>query len=121
MRAITRSRRVRGGAARPRRLLPAIEERCQSLPRRRMAASGNPAPLLVPPRGAGTQAGGCVALVTTIAVPDPPRDPRRMWASASREGGRQETGEGVAVASGGSAYVTGTTDSFGGFGHLFVL
>jgi uncharacterized delta-60 repeat protein len=41
---------------------------------------------------------------------------QRRW-----DTGGQETGEGVAVASDGSVYVTGVTDSFGGFGHLFVL
>jgi uncharacterized delta-60 repeat protein len=41
---------------------------------------------------------------------------QRRW-----DAGGQETGEAVAVASDGAVYVTGTTDSFGGFGHLFVL
>src|SRR6185295_5111668 len=41
---------------------------------------------------------------------------QRRW-----DTGGQETAEGVAVAADGSLYVTGTTDSFGGFGHLVVL
>jgi hypothetical protein len=47
-------------------------------------------------------------------------DGAHVW-QRSWDGGGQETGEGVAVAGDGSVYVTGTTDSFGGFGHLVVL
>ncbi len=75
-------------------------------------------------------AGGAVKCAETAVVLVLPPEPvvaapctqrcgrlaRRRW-----DGGGQETGEGVAVASDGSVYVTGVTDGFGGFGHLFVL
>jgi uncharacterized delta-60 repeat protein len=41
---------------------------------------------------------------------------QRRW-----DGGGAESGEAVAVGSDGAIYVTGGTNSFGGFGHLFVL
>jgi uncharacterized delta-60 repeat protein len=41
---------------------------------------------------------------------------QRRW-----DGGGTESGEAVAVGSDGAIYVTGGTNSFGGFGHLFVL
>jgi uncharacterized delta-60 repeat protein len=41
---------------------------------------------------------------------------QRRW-----DGGGMEAGEAVAVGSDGAVYVTGGTNSFGGFGHLFVL
>jgi uncharacterized delta-60 repeat protein len=41
---------------------------------------------------------------------------KRSW-----DGGGTESGAAVAVAADGAVYVTGGTDSFGGFGHLFVL
>jgi hypothetical protein len=41
---------------------------------------------------------------------------QRRW-----DGGGTESGEAVAVAADGSVFVTGCTDSFGGFGHVFVL
>jgi uncharacterized delta-60 repeat protein len=41
---------------------------------------------------------------------------QRRW-----DAGMTETGAAVAVATDGSVYVTGGTNSFGGFGHLFVL
>jgi uncharacterized delta-60 repeat protein len=48
--------------------------------------------------------------------PDGALEWQRRW-----DGGGRESGEAVAVASDGAVYVTGGTDSFGGFGHLFVL